>query len=433
MTLDLQSGLSYWLLRNTHLPVVPGLDHDERADVLVVGAGITGALAAAVLADAGMDVVVLDRRALAQGSSGASTALISYEPDLSITELSAIHGRVAAVEAYRAAREANDELERLIKTLGIQCGYERASSMHIARTLGQSIALRTEHRLRNQNGFACDYLSGRELEQRYGLLARSALWCDDAAQLDPVRLLVGLLDHVARRGGRIARAHVTGIERVTSGFVALTGQGPRVRARRVVFATGYETQQRLHQDDVQLTSTFVIAADVKPGVPEWLRCAILWDTDRPYHYVRSADGRLLAGGGDVPFADEAARDALMPRKANDLLRYLRHILPDLHVDIFSTWCGTFARTDDSLPCIGEHPALPGVFHSLGYGGNGITAGMIGALELLDVVHGRRTSRAALFAFERGRRPAPRERSVGTPRRWRGFNASYHVPAEPESS
>ncbi|HEX6791586.1 MAG TPA: FAD-dependent oxidoreductase [Candidatus Krumholzibacteria bacterium] len=433
MTLDLQAGLSYWLLRNTNLPVFPGLDHDERADVLVVGAGVTGELAAAVLADAGMDVVVLDWRALAQGSSGASTALISYEPDLSISELSALRGRDAAVEAYRAARDANHALARLIERLGIQCGFERAASVHIARSLWQSVALRTEHRLRNQNGFACEYLSARELEQRHGLVARSALWCDDAAQLDPVRLLVGLLDHVARRGSRIHRAHVTTVERAGDGFVALTRQGPCVRARRVVFATGYESQERLRQDSVQLTSTFVIAADARPGVPEWLRCAILWDTDRPYHYVRSADGRLLAGGGDVPFVDEAARDALMPRKADELLRYLRAILPGLRLDIFSTWCGTFARTDDSLPYIGEHPDMPGVFHSLGYGGNGITAGMIGALELLDVVHGRPHEHAALFSFVRDRPRAHRAKSVGSLRGWRGFNSSYRVPPEPESS
>lgn len=400
MTLDLQSGLSYWLLKNSHLPVFPGLDHDESADVVVVGAGITGALAAAVLADAGIEVVVLDRRALARGSTGASTALISYEPDLSLARLAVLRGHEAAVESYRASRDANQALERLIRRLDIKCGYEPASSFHVARTLWQAVRLRTEHRLRNQHGFPCDYLSSRELAQTHGLHVRAALRSDEAAQLDPVRLTVGLLDHVERRGSRCYRAHVTEVEPAAEGCVAVTRQGPRVRARRVVFATGYETQERLQQRAVELVSTYVIATDVAPGLPDWLRSAILWDADQPYHYVRSADGRLLVGGGDVPFVDEAARDALMPRKADALLRYLRGILPGLAPGLFSVWCGTFARTRDSLPYIGEDRATPGVFYSLGYGGNGITFGMLGALHLLDVIHGRTDERTGLFSFER---------------------------------
>ena len=51
------------------------------SDVVVIGGGITGALAAVHLADAGVKTMVLDERNIGTGSTSASTALLQYEID----------------------------------------------------------------------------------------------------------------------------------------------------------------------------------------------------------------------------------------------------------------------------------------------------------------------------------------------------------------
>ena len=52
-----------------------------RCEVLVVGAGITGALVAERLTREGRDVVVVDRETPTQGSTLASTAMLLWEID----------------------------------------------------------------------------------------------------------------------------------------------------------------------------------------------------------------------------------------------------------------------------------------------------------------------------------------------------------------
>src|ERR1044072_8105325 len=67
------------LWQHMRAPRVPhrALARDTSAEVLIVGAGITGAMIADALADAGLDMIVVDRRRPTQGSTVASTALVA--------------------------------------------------------------------------------------------------------------------------------------------------------------------------------------------------------------------------------------------------------------------------------------------------------------------------------------------------------------------
>jgi glycine/D-amino acid oxidase-like deaminating enzyme len=53
----------------------------------MIGGGIVGSLVAYQLAKKGLSVVVLERDAIGLGSTSASTALILYELDESLTDL----------------------------------------------------------------------------------------------------------------------------------------------------------------------------------------------------------------------------------------------------------------------------------------------------------------------------------------------------------
>ena len=54
--MDLRTGAAFWPLRNGLIAVYPPLERDERCDVAIIGAGITGALAARRLTEADCDV-----------------------------------------------------------------------------------------------------------------------------------------------------------------------------------------------------------------------------------------------------------------------------------------------------------------------------------------------------------------------------------------
>jgi NADPH-dependent 2,4-dienoyl-CoA reductase/sulfur reductase-like enzyme len=60
--MDLHSGAAFWLVSNGLAPPPPRLGGREHCDVVIIGAGVTGALLADALSADGLDVVVLDRR-----------------------------------------------------------------------------------------------------------------------------------------------------------------------------------------------------------------------------------------------------------------------------------------------------------------------------------------------------------------------------------
>ena len=78
---DLRTGQSLWETlpapRVRHRRLIRNIE----ADVLIIGAGITGAMVADCLAEAGLRVVIADKRGPAKGSTTASTALVQHEID----------------------------------------------------------------------------------------------------------------------------------------------------------------------------------------------------------------------------------------------------------------------------------------------------------------------------------------------------------------
>ena len=83
----LKTGRSVWeSVRLTRIPT-RRLGRDFSCDVVVIGAGISGALIAERLTDDGLDIVMIDRRGPLAGSTTASTALLQYELDVPLSRL----------------------------------------------------------------------------------------------------------------------------------------------------------------------------------------------------------------------------------------------------------------------------------------------------------------------------------------------------------
>ena len=99
---DLRSGHSIWEGRSgvAHRP----LTRDVEVDVLLIGAGITGAMIADALDLSGFKVAIADKRGVAKGSTTASTALVQFEIDTPLTKLTRKIGKADAVRAWRRTR-----------------------------------------------------------------------------------------------------------------------------------------------------------------------------------------------------------------------------------------------------------------------------------------------------------------------------------------
>lgn len=401
--MKLKSGITYWAEANKPPPVYPRLAADQQCDVAVIGAGITGALVAHRLVESGLNVVVLDKRPAGTGSTSASTALLLYDTDTSISDLGRIHGKKSAIRAYTLGRRAIRQIGRIVRRFHLDCDFKPKKSLYVASDRAGVKIIRTEYRHRRAAGFPCEFLNRKQLKRQFGWDFSAAIYSSGCAEVDAMRLAQLLLARdVKKKGLRVFQgARVRRVESTSDGVVLRTTNRRRIRARYVIVATGYEAAPFLKDGVVDLNSSYVIASQPQPPGSLWKDECLIWETARPYFYLRTTgDHRVLIGGEDEPFADPKRRDAKLPAKTRKLLKRFRALFPAIPFEVDYEWTGTFGETKDGLPLIGPKPGSPRILYALGYGGNGITFSQIAADLLERMCHGVTPKDAKLFRFDR---------------------------------
>jgi len=400
--LDLTSPHAFWLLRNGIGDVPSPLPRDRRCDVVVIGAGITGALVADAITAAGLSVIAIDRRHPGHGSTSASTALLLYELDASLTELTAKLGRERAVDAYRATLDGVRIIARIAGELKEDVGFRRRPTLYFASQLGDVDALNTECEARRQAGLPCEILDRNAIRKIVDFGAPLALWTNVGAEVDPWRLTQALFRRCARRDfAMYGRTDVTRVVPGKSHLEVRTSRGV-IRARRVIVAAGYEAERFLPERVAELHSTYAIVTEPVKKFTGWGKRCLIWESARPYLYARTTtDDRIMVGGEDDPFRDPNERDARVPEKAKKLLERIRRLFPRIEMELAYAWAGTFGETKDGLPFIGSHPRGDGrVLFAVAYGANGMPFSAVAAELLTAVVTDKQHRYKETFGFNR---------------------------------
>nr|WP_295711754.1 FAD-dependent oxidoreductase [uncultured Halomonas sp.] len=401
--MDLKSGYPFWAVKNGLLKTFPKLTRDHQSEVVVIGGGITGALIADELSRHGHHVVVLERRDVGWGSSAASTALLQYEIDTHMTELAMRYGEADAVLAYRACADAIGEIETLAAGLG-DVDFERQQSLYYASNDEDVASLQEELALRLKHGFDASWLESEAILAEYGFVAPGAILTQLAASIDPYRMAYQLFTKVVERGGEVYdRTQMETMTADDQGVTLTLTNGATLRSQYVVMAAGYESQAWLPEKVAMNRSSYAMITDpLPPEALGKLRHTMVWESARPYLYLRTTcDGRLLVGGDDDDEDIPQRRDARVEEKAQGLASKVEALWPKLDINPTFSWGGTFAETKDGLPFFGPHEAHgPRVHFAMAYGGNGISYSMIGAKLLRGLIEGEEHPLAELFSFKR---------------------------------
>lgn len=369
------------------------------ADVAILGGGVSGALVADAMLQAGMTVAAFDRRGFVRGSTPASTALLQFEIDQPLTLLAERIGKVRAARAWWRSASAVDQLRGRIADLGLRCGFTERPSAYLPGNVLDLAALRHEAAARERIGLRSTFIDRDALRRRTTLDRPGAIWSCGDAELDPARLARGLWRSAVARGAVLhAPAEITAIDPGRRGVTLGTTCGATIRAKHVVLATGYELAPMLRPRGYTIISTWAIATPPQKRALWPTRC-LIWEAADPYLYARTTpDGRIIAGGEDEEFSDSEARDALIPKKSARIAAKLRALLPEVNAEAAFAWAGAFGQSETGLPAIGPVPGANGVYAVLGFGGNGITYSMIAARMLQRAVLGLPDPDADLFAL-----------------------------------
>lgn len=374
--------------------------------MLVVGAGITGAMVAEHLSGLGRDVTILDREKPGLGSTVASTAMLQWEIDRSLAELTELYGFDAAAEVHTKSFQAVGALTGHVATLGLHCRFRPRETLYLADGSGSGDGpLRAEAALRARAGLPTRFLDHRTLLADFGIAREAALLSTGSAEADPVCLAHQLLSRAMARGAALFDGEAVGFETAAEGVAVELADGLAIEAKTVVLATGYVMPDIVSAALNKPSASWALATP--PQRPEllWPRRALIWEDAEPYAYLRTtADLRIIIGGEDDPEAVATeARQAAMPAKVEALLGKLHKLFPGVEARADYSWSGVFGETDDGLPLIGPVPGQRHLFAAYGYGGNGITFSFLAARMLARQMGGKHEAWDERVALDR---PAP---------------------------
>jgi glycine/D-amino acid oxidase-like deaminating enzyme len=399
--MDLRSGYPLWLVRSGLPYNYPKLEKDTRTDVLIAGGGISGALAAHYLLQNGIDCMLVDGRTIGLGSTCASTALLQYQVDVPLSEMIDKIGKEKALRAYRLCADSVDEIESLCAQIGFK-DFVRKPTLFYASYKKDAKLIAKEYALHKQAGFSVQLWSKDLIKKRFGFSSEMALYSHHSAQTDAYQITHALLQYNKGRGLRVYdRTRLEKINHNKSGVVCRTENGFTIKAKNLLYATGYEAVKYISKKIVNLSSTYAIATEQGKDKQYWYADCLLWETKQPYLYMRNtSDHRIIVGGRDEEFHDPRLRDKKIERKTKALQHDFEKLFPHIGLKAEFSWTGTFGSTKDGLPFIGEYYALPNSLFALGFGGNGITFSVIAARILADKIKGKSNPDSNLFSFDR---------------------------------
>ncbi|MGG3454844.1 NAD(P)/FAD-dependent oxidoreductase [Paenibacillus rhizolycopersici] len=407
--MKLHTGKLFW---PSTLPVVaeyPVLDCDLHCEVLIVGGGVSGALCAHLLAERGIDAILVERDRIAEGSTMASTGLLQYASDKTLASLIRTFGEEPAVHFYRLSQTALERLKEISNRLEGSARLTERSSLYLASSEQDVKALREECVTLQRFGLPAIWWSAADLEERFPFRYPGAIYAGGDAEMNPYAFVHGLVQKAAQLGVRIfERSNMNGSERTEGGRILCRCGKGRVTARHVIWATGYETQQFKKESGAHLRASYVTVTEPSASLNDWFERCLIWETARPYLYMRTTtDGRIIAGGLDELLPGGKLPEGREIRQCERLLTEIHRRFPDQEgLTARFGWGAVFGESRDGLPFIGPHPNYPNFYFLEGYGGNGTVCSMIAAEMIVDELTGIRREDMAMFSLMRSSKPKP---------------------------
>ncbi|WP_410221429.1 NAD(P)/FAD-dependent oxidoreductase [Pedobacter sp.] len=378
--MDLKSNEPFWLVKNGLLNTYPSLKENARCDVLIVGGGITGSLIAHQCVTDGYDTILIDKREIANGSSSATTSMLQYEIDMPLYLLTKMIGEKGAVASYKACSEAIDQLQAIANSIKSGAGFNKKKSLYFSAKQKDTKGLEQELQTRKNAGFNVKWLDAHEIIKTYAIEnTYGGILSEQGASIDAFKFVHEILIYNQKKGLRVFdKTELTGTKSGKRSNEAILNTGAIIRYKKIIYCVGYESATMIKGKFVDLISTYAIVSEVEPKASKKYNDLLIWNTDKPYIYMRTTDdARLLIGGEDEHFATPQKRDALLDQKEKQLTRSFEKYLPHIQFVPDFAWTGTFGQTKDGLPYIGEHKDFKNAYFVLGFGGNGITFSVIG--------------------------------------------------------
>lgn len=376
----------------------PGRDHlkgSEKADWLIIGAGITGLSAAHSLAELHPEacIVVVDRQRAAQGASARNSGYAVAHENPGDDELIGKSGFAGFAVDSSIGQAAGDEVRMRIARHGIDCEYRDCGYYFAVNDPRKLSHVDAKLKTLNAVGASAQFLQGEQLAQKLGTRHyQAAIWCGNGnALLQPAKYVKGLLDALPANVTVFENTEITGLERLSGGRIRANGTQGSIEASQVLVCLN----AFIPRAGIDNSATFAMelsASLTRPltdkeyqaigGVEPW---GVL--STRPLGAtVRLTPDRrvMIRNTAEYRTRDLSNRDLLQRRKHHVL--GLQRRFPGLgEQDIHYTWTGHLSATRSGQPYFAK--VEEGIYAVAGCNGSGVARGTLWGRLLAEVASG----------------------------------------------
>jgi gamma-glutamylputrescine oxidase len=348
---------------------------DGRAEVAVIGGGVTGCSCALTLAERGARVRLYEAGEIAAGASGRNGGF-------ALRGAAKPYDRARAALGAEHARRLMELTERSLDRMEELAGdaLRRVGSLRLAADENEREELRREHDALREDGFAVEWVD--DLPGPLDRLYFGAIHHPRDGALSPARWVRRLAAHAAAAGADIREGERVAVDEVDADAVVVAGDG---------FTAALLPELA---EAVRPTRGQVLATDPLPelryGRPHYAR--------HGYDYWQQLPDRRLVIGGN--------RDAALANEETDVVETTELIqlrLDELVERLVGTgprvthrWAGIWGTTPDQMPLVGEVPGRDGVWLAAGYSGHGNALGFACGDLVARAVLGERVPELELF-------------------------------------
>lgn len=352
------------------------LESDTKADICIIGAGISGITTAYYLTKKGYKTVVIERNEIGHGVTGHTTAKITSQHSLIYHYLSKQYDVEFSKKYFEANEKAINNIEEIIRENNISCDFERKDNY--IYTINEKNIGKIEE---EAESLKCININAEVVEKSdLKFKIKKGIVFKNQAQFNPLKYKKGLVKYILNNNGKIyTNSLCTDIKRKDEEY-EVWANGHKVYAKYVVLATQYPFLKipGFYFIKMYQASSYVIGIETKEKLPKDMYLSI----DEPNFSFRTAGDILLIGGAGHKTGSKVDYNqtyGVLEKKAKELY-------PDCKIKY--KWSTRDSITLDKIPYIGEYSSLmPNMYVMTGFNKWGMTSSNVAANIVVDKISG----------------------------------------------
>ncbi len=400
-----------------------------RCDVLVIGTGIIGAMAALYLQNDGRAVTLLERGELAKGASAGNAGILAFPEILPLAAPGIMKkaprwlidplGPLSVPPAYAAritpwlwrfwkasshrmyahgvsvqARMmalAAAEMEKVAAMPDLSQFFSRTGTLDLYDSRASFDAAQPHWDDKAKAGFSFERIDREQIDTlQPGLSSqfRHAVYSPDGLQIgEPHEFARAVAESAIARGAVLRKGEAVRIETVGESTIVTLANGDKIDAEKVVVAGGAWSKPLAASlgDNVPLetergynTTLPLDAFDLKRQI---------YFNDHAFVVTPLSNGLRVGGAVELGGLQLPANY----RRSEALLKKAARFLPGLRTEGGKQWMGFRPSMPDSLPVIGPSRSTPSVIYAFGHGHLGLTQSAATARLVSELAAGQETS------------------------------------------